>query len=217
MASMNKGRILRFTILIGTLAVSFSCRITPRAPFSEKPVVSNMKMATKFTYIHGFPIVDIPIDKNDHFLILDDSYPRVGLLVNLASATCEPYAVSSTKDYDEKYRNANELSRVDLDKVGLKINVELKGKTDSYKIYSFSEGWTPIPNATRSNALEAFTGEFRVIQYKKGHEIPLIAQNAKNWLPGHIDRRLRFVGNYKYLVYLDEEKEGIVGVYVIEL
>lgn len=214
---MKSNQFIKISSLIGSILVLVflvSCRTTPKSASSKKPVIPNFKLITQLSYTHGFPMIYIPKNEHDHFLMLED---RAGLIVNLDRATCEPYAVSNIKDFDEKYRYANELRRIDLDKVGLKINVELKGKTDSYKMYSFSEGWSPIPNTIRSNTLEAFTGEFKVMQYKEGREISLIIQRAKNWLPDHVDRRLMFVGNYNYLVYLDEEKEGTVRVYVIEL
>lgn len=200
-----------------TIVLFISCQTSPKPVSSSVPVILNCILIIPYNFIQGAPIINVPVEEFNHFLILGNDYPRTGLFINLTDATYGPYTVDKMKNFNEQYQYAIELSRVNQEMIKLKINVEFEGVTDSYKIYSFSEGWNPFPNTIRSGKLNAFTGKIRIIQYKNGIKTELISHKVKNWLPEDINSRLIFVGNYKYLIYIDGKKGEMGKIYVIKL
>lgn len=205
------------TILISVLFVS--CRTSPKSASSEKPDIPKYKMVIEYSFSKGIPYIWDPRVEANHFLITDASTNRGNAFyIDLNNGLSHP--VVQTNSYDDNHWMNRDVAQYNFFNSKLnndEIEIKLQGKNESYKIYSFSEGWSPIPNTIRSGKLESFSGNIQIVQFKNGIKKTLVTQKIKNRLIDEINNRILFVGYFKYLVYLDGEEGGMGRVYVIEL
>lgn len=219
---MRSNILLKNYSIIGTILILIflaACRTSPKSASSEKPDIPNFGMVIEYDFSKGLPYIWDSKTESDHFLISDASTNR-GIALDIDMNNKTFHSIVQAYSFDENYwmnRDVRQYNFFNSKINNDKIEIKLQGKRESYKIYSFSEGWSPIPNTIRSGKLESFSGNIQIIQFKNGIQKTLVFQKFKNRLVDKINDRVLFVCRFKYLVYLDGEEGGMGRVYVIEL